>query len=121
MFNNYGEYLLKNKKIIGLVGTVVILFGIFFGIKYMKLNSMDGRYHFYYDDSQTYSDEVSLIIRGDEATFINDDKESFANLDKKNKTIKGWIEVPYRYQNGVFSFSDEQYAKEGSKAYENSK
>lgn len=114
---------MKDKKwyIIGLVGVVVILFGIFLGIRQMNLSNMDGKYHFYYNDSQTYGDDVSLIIRGDAVSIINDNEETSVKLDKKSKMLKGWMNVPYTYQNGVLNFSDEQYAKEDSKAYKNSK
>lgn len=114
---------MKSKKlyIVGVVSIVVIVFGIFLGIRQMKLSNMDGKYHYYYNDSQTYSDEVSLIIHGDDVSIINGDEQTSVKLDKKNKIIIGWVNAPYTYQNGVLNFSDEQYAEENSKAYKNSK
>lgn len=85
------------------------------------MSNMDGKYHFYYNDSQTYDDDVSLIIRGDEVSIINDNEETSVKLDKKSKMLKGWMSIPYTYKKGVLNFSDEQYAKEGSEAYKISK
>ncbi|MGY3713645.1 MULTISPECIES: hypothetical protein [Lactococcus] len=114
---------MKSKKwyIIGLVSLGVILFGIILVIRQMNLSNMDGKYHYYYNDSQTYSDEVSLIIHGNDVSIINDDEKTSVKLDKKNKIISGWINAPYTYQDGVLNFGDEQYAEENSKAYKNSK
>ncbi|GAB1376026.1 hypothetical protein MASR1M48_08720 [Lactococcus petauri] len=122
---------MRNKKwyIIGLVSIIVILSGVFLGLRQVKSNSMNGTYYEYYSNDKVggeyFKEGDKIVIKGDVLTYIPDTIDSPTSwiLDKKRKTMKytNVAEYPYDYKDDVFSFNNLDLVKENSKTYKNSK
>lgn len=122
---------MRNKKwyIIGLVSIIVILSGVFLGLRQEKSNSMNGTYYEYYSNDKVggeyFKEGDKIVIKGDVLTYIPDtiDSPTSWRLDKKRKTMKyaNVAEYPYEYKDDVFSFNNLDLVKENSKTYKNSK
>lgn len=64
----------KTYYIIGIIGLVVLIY-VFFGIKQIKSNNLDGTYYSYsdYDKEDTkYFDTLKIVIKGDKLTYTSD-------------------------------------------------
>ncbi|MFK4879323.1 hypothetical protein ACI1UB_09805 [Lactococcus petauri] len=122
---------MRNKKwyIIGLVSIIVILSGVFLGLRQVKSNSMNGTYYEYYSNDKVggeyFKEGDKIVIKGDVLTYIPDtiDSPTSWRLDKKRKIMKyaNVAEYPYEYKDDVFSFNNLDLVKENSKTYKNSK
>lgn len=121
---------MKSKKyyIIGIVGLVVLI-SVFFGIKQMKSNNLDGIYYSYsyYDKEDTkYFETPKIVIKGDKLTYVSDTEgqgDSSWDLDLKKKTMSyaGEASTPYTIKGDIFSFYGQDYVKEGSETYKNAR
>ena len=121
---------MKSKKyyIIGIIGLVVLI-SVFFGIKQIKSNNLDGTYYSYsdYDKEDTkYFDTLKIVIKGDKLTYTSDTEgqgDSSWDLDLKKKTMSyaGEASTPYTIKGDIFSFYGQDYVKEGSETYKNAR
>lgn len=121
---------MKSKKyyIIGIIGLVVLI-SVFFGIKQIKSNNLDGTYYSYsdYDEEDTkYFDTPKIVIKGDKLTYTSDTEgqgDSSWDLDLKKKTMSyaGEASTPYTIKGDIFSFYGQDYVKEGSETYKNAR
>lgn len=121
---------MKSKKyyIIGVIGLVALI-SVFFGIKQMKSNNLDGTYYSYsdYDKEDTkYFDTPKIVIKGDKLTYTSDTEgqgDSSWDLDLKKKTMSyaGEASTPYTIKGDIFSFYGQDYVKEGSETYKNAR
>ncbi|WP_244851291.1 hypothetical protein [Lactococcus formosensis] len=121
---------MKSKKyyIIGIIGLVVLI-SVFFGIKQIKSNNLDGTYYSYsdYDKEDTkYFDTPKIVIKGDKLTYTSDTEgqgDSSWDLDLKKKTMSyaGEASTPYTIKGDIFSFYGQDYVKEGSETYKNAR
>lgn len=117
---------MKSKKyyIIGIV-VLAVLISIFFGIKQMKTNNLDGTYYSYSDydkEDIKYFDTPKIVIKGDKLTYTSDTEgqgDASWNLDLKNQTMSyaGEASTPYTVKGDIFSFYEQDYVKEGSETY----
>lgn len=117
----------KKRYLIFGVGIVVII-GIFFGVKQMNSSSLDGTYYSYISDDNggDYFDKPKIVIKGDKLTFTSDTEgqgDSSWDLDRKNKTMSysGIASTPFTVNGDLFSFYDQDYVKEGSKTFKAAK
>lgn len=121
---------MKSKKyyIIGIIGFVALI-SVFFGIRQMKSNNLDGTYYSYsdYDKEDTkYFDTPKIVIKGDTLTYTSDTEgqgDSSWDLDLKKKTMSyaGEASTPYTIKGDIFSFYGQDYVKEGSETYKNAR
>lgn len=119
---------MKNRKwylILG-IGIIVVVIGIFFGIKQMNSSSLDGIYYEYsdYDNNPRYWEELKVVIKDDKLVQTTETAGELAwNLDKKSKTMTyaGIESTTYTVKGDVFSFNDRDYVKKGSKTFKAAK
>lgn len=110
---------------IGVLGVI----GIFFGIKQMKVNDLNGTYYSYSDydkEDVKYFDTPKIVINGDKLTYTSDTEgqgDSSWNLDLKKKTMSyaGEVSTPYTIKGDIFSFYGQDYVKEGSETYKHAR
>lgn len=120
---------MKNKKWYLIFGIgIVVIVGIFFGIKQINSRSLDGTYYNYIadDNGGDYFNKPKIVIKGDKLIFTSDTEgqgDSSWDLDIKNKTMSyaGEASTPFTVKGDVFSFYDQDYVKEGSKTFKAAK
>lgn len=104
---------------------ILVVMGIFLGIKQMKPNNLDGTYYFYSDydkEDVRYFDIPKIVIKGDKLTYTSDTEvqgDSSWDLDLKKKTMSyaGEASTPYKIKGDIFSFYGQDYVREGSETY----
>ena len=117
---------MKNKKWYLILGiSIVVVIAIFFGIKQMNSNNLDGTYYSYSDydkEDIKYFDTPKIVIKGEKLTYTSDTEgqgDSSWDLDLKKQTMSyaGEASTPYTVKGDIFSFYGKDYVKEGSETF----
>lgn len=118
---------MKNKRWYLIFGIgIVVIVGLFFGIKQINSRSLDGTYYEYsdYDNDPRYWEELKVVIKDDKLIQTTETAGDLVwDLDEKNKTMTyaGVESTTYTVKDDIFSFNDRHYVKKDSETFKSAK